>query len=547
MHPGAIAAVDPNGAAVITSGQTLTFAELDERSARLANLFRSRGLSRGETVAFIVENHPRFLELTWAAQRSGLFYTAVNSHLTPAEAGYILSDCGATLLVTTTAMVPMVRAMDPADLAKVTSRLLIGDEKPGFESYEQALESMLTSAVSDEVEGDFMLYSSGTTGRPKGVRRPLSYAPMGQGPGGPVPMLQSMGMGAGDIYLCPAPLYHAAPMAWSMAAHRLGATVVVMERFDPEECLSLIEKFAVTHAQFVPTMFIRMLKLPAKVRARYDTSSLRGVVHAAAPCPVDVKRAMIEWWGPIISEFYSATEGLGGTWITSEEWLAHPGSVGRAAMGEAHILDESGDPLPTGEVGAIWFSGGSAFEYHNDPQKTADAHNDSGWSTVGDVGYLNENGYLYLTDRKSFMIISGGVNIYPQEIENVLLSHPAVMDAGVIGLPHEEMGQEVMAVVQPLDFDDADRMLADELLAYCRAHLAGYKCPRSLVFESQLPRSESGKLYKRTLVDCFRQPDSSELLDAADGQGTSMRTRRYRAMTAAERSGVRDDAERRHQ
>ena len=349
------------------------------------------------------------------------------------------------------------------------------------------------------MEGDFLLYSSGTTGRPKGIKRPLTLAPLGQGRPAAVPFLRALGFAAGDVYLCPAPLYHAAPLAWSMAAQRLGGTVVVMERFDPVEALALIERHRVTHGQFVPTMFVRMLKLPDAERTAYDVSSLKAVVHAAAPCPVEVKQAMIDWWGPIVSEYYSATEGIGATFITAPEWLTHTGTVGKAMLGVAHILDDDGNELPAGEIGTVWFSGGYDFTYHNDPQKTAEAKDTRGYSTVGDVGYLDEEGYLYLTDRKAFMIISGGVNIYPQEAENVLINHPKVLDVGVIGVPDAEMGEAVKAVVQPVNWDDAGPELEAELIEYCRAHIAAYKCPRSVDFDPELPRLDTGKLYKKQL------------------------------------------------
>ena len=340
---------------------------------------------------------------------------------------------------------------------------MLGGDLDGWERYETAVDGQPSTPIGDEMEGDFLLYSSGTTGRPKGIKRPLTLAPLGQGPPGAVPFLQALGFHAGDVYLCPAPLYHAAPLAWSMGAHRLGGTVVVMERFDPVEALAIIEKYRVTHAQFVPTMFVRMLKLPDAERARFDVSSLKAVVHAAAPCPVEVKQAMIDWWGPIVSEYYSATEGIGATFVTAPEWLAHKGTVGKAMLGVAHILDDEGNELPAGEVGTVWFSGGYDFDYHNDPAKTAEAKNGRGYSTVGDVGYLDEDGYLYLTDRKAFMIISGGVNIYPQEAENVLINHPQVLDVGVIGVPDPDMGEAVKAVVQPVRWEDAGPELEAEL------------------------------------------------------------------------------------
>jgi fatty-acyl-CoA synthase len=318
-----------------------------------------------------------------------------------------------------------------------------------------------------------------------------------------------MGMRDGDVYLSPAPLYHAAPLAWSMGSHRLGSTVVVMDRFDAAEALRAIHHHAVSHAQFVPTMFIRMLKLPATVREPAHLASLRAAVHAAAPCPIEVKRQMIEWWGPKIFEYYSSTEGAGATFIDSHEWLEHPGSVGKAIVGSVHIIDEHGRELPAGTVGTIWFEGGPPFEYHNDPVKTAGAINEKGWATMGDVGFLDQEGYLYLTDRKAFTIISGGVNIYPQEIENLLAHHPKVMDVAVVGVPNEEFGEEVKAVVQPVDWPEAGEALEEELIRFCRERLAAYKCPRSVDFERELPRLDTGKLYKRALRDRYWHRDQA--------------------------------------
>jgi long-chain acyl-CoA synthetase len=502
MHLGAIAARAPGRAAIVMggSGSTITFRELDMRANRLAQLFRRRGLERGATVAIILENNPRFLEVAWAAQRAGLYYTAINSHLTAEEAAYIVDDCGADLLVSSSQLATVAAGVDGR---RVRHRLMVDGVVEGWEPYEAAVEALPVTPLADECEGDFMLYSSGTTGRPKGIRRPLIYPPMGEGLPGAVPFLEALGMKEGDIYLCPAPLYHAAPLAWSIGSHRLGCSVVVMERFDPMEALALIERYRVTHVQLVPTMFVRMLKVPEPERTKYDLSSLRAAVHAAAPCPVEVKRQMIEWWGPIISEFYSATEGMGATFITAADWLAHPGSVGRPMLGRAYILDDEGNELGSGQIGTVWFSGGSEFEYHNDPEKTAAIKDSKGRVSVGDVGYLDEQGYLYLTDRKTFMIISGGVNIYPQEAENVLVTHPKVMDAAVLGVPNAEMGEEVKAVVQPVLWSDAGPDLEAELLDFCRQHLASYKCPRSIDFEPELPRLDSGKLYKRVLRERY--------------------------------------------
>ncbi len=505
MHPGEIARLAPDRPAVVMggTGEAITFRELDERSRSLAQLFRARGLERGATIAILLENNMRFLEVAWAAQRSGLYYTAINWHLTTDEAAYIVRDCGAAALVSSHRLAPLATTLTAEVVPDVRYRLMVDGAEGSWESYEDALATQPAEPIADECEGDFMLYSSGTTGRPKGIQRPLTFPPMGQGLPGAVPFLRALGLEDGGVYLCPAPLYHAAPLAWSTAAHRLGATVVVMERFDPVQALTLIERHRITHAQFVPTMFVRMLKLPEADRLRYDHSSLRSVVHAAAPCPVEVKRQMITWWGPIVSEYYSATEGIGATFITAPEWLAHPGSVGKPMLGIAHVLDDGGDEVGSGEIGAIWFEGGLPFEYHNDPDTTASTMNEKGWATVGDVGYVDDDGYLYLTDRKSFMIISGGVNIYPQEIENLLVTHPKVMDVAVIGVPNDDLGEEVKAVVQPADWDDAGPALGQELVELCRSQLAAYKCPRSVDFEPELPRLDTGKLYKRLLRDRY--------------------------------------------
>lgn len=499
MHLGATAAAHPDRAAVIMGrGDTVAYRDLDRRSTQVAHLLRARGVGRGDTIAILVENQARFLEMTWAAQRSGLYFTAINTHLLPAEAAYIVADCGASVVISSAACAATAEAL-PAVARDVRTWLMADGAIDGWEPYETRVAEHGDEPLEGEVEGDFMLYSSGTTGLPKGIRRPLTFAPMGQGPTGAVMLLQFLGIGAGDVFLCPAPLYHTAPLAWSMACHRLGATVVVMERFDAEHALRLIEQHQVTHGLFVPTMFVRMLKLPEPVRDGFDLSSLRGVIHAAAPCPTDVKRAMIDWWGPKVNELYSSTEGAGITWITSEEWLTRPGSVGKPLLGTPHILDDTGAALPPGRTGTIWFEGAAPFAYHNDPARTADAFDDAGRATVGDVGHLDEDGYLYLTDRKAFMIISGGVNIYPQEAEDVLVMHPDVLDVAVIGVPDADLGEQVKAVVQPIAWPVTDPALEDTLLAYCRDRLSPYKCPRSVDFVAELPRTEAGKLVKRQL------------------------------------------------
>jgi acyl-CoA synthetase (AMP-forming)/AMP-acid ligase II len=370
----------------------------------------------------------------------------------------------------------------------------------GYESWEAATAALPQSPIADEAEGAAMLYSSGTTGYPKGVKKPLPEEPFGAAPA--VNVLSALyGATADSVYLSPAPLYHAAPLNFSMSCLRQGTQVVVMEHFEPEAALRFIEQYRATHSQWVPTMFVRMLKLPEEVRAQYDLSSLRCAIHAAAPCPIPIKEDMIEWWGPVLYEYYAGTEGNGFVQLNSAEWLAHKGSVGRPLNCELHICDDDGNELPVGESGTIYFGGGGQFEYHNDPDKTAGSRHPKGWTTLGDVGYVDEDGYLYLTDRKHFMIISGGVNIYPQEAENVLITHPAVMDVAVFGVPNEEFGEEVKAVVQPRDLSAAGPELAHELLTYCRERLSHIKCPRSVDFRAELPRHPTGKLYKRLLKD----------------------------------------------
>ncbi|MFC5747912.1 acyl-CoA synthetase [Actinomadura rugatobispora] len=506
MYPGTFARSSPALPAVVMggSGEVVTYRDLDARSNRVAHLLRRQGLRPGDALAVLSGNRPEVFDLAWAAQRAGLQLTMVNHHLTPEESAYIAGDSGAKVVVMTRELAGTASALTPEALPGIERRLMIGGTVPGWEAYEEAVRDLPDTPIPDECEGDIMLYSSGTTGRPKGIRREVSAAPMGTYPDVPGHWLrETLGMLPGDVYLCPAPLYHAAPLAWSMACHRTGSTVVVMERFDAEEALRLIERHRVTHGQWVPTMFVRMLKLPERIRRRYDLSSLRWAVHAGAPCPVPVKRRMIEWWGPVLYEFYSATEGIGATAITSEEWLRRPGSVGRPLMGRPHILDERGRELPPGEVGVIWFEGGTPFEYRGDPGKTAAATDRRGWRTVGDMGRLDDDGHLYLTDRAINMIISGGVNIYPQEVEDVLVEHPDVADAAVLGVPDAEMGEQVKAVVQLEEGGPADGGTAARLFEHCRAHLAGYKCPRSIEFTGEPLRTPAGKIRKEPLKRRF--------------------------------------------
>jgi acyl-CoA synthetase (AMP-forming)/AMP-acid ligase II len=502
QFPGAYAASTPDKPAYImaATGEVVTYGELDAAANRLSRVFHDLGLRPGDHVAFCLENHPRYLEIAWGAHYAGLVYTACSSRLTSNELAYIINDCGAKAYVTSKYKADQAAEI-VADTPNVQLRLMVDGTVPGYESYEAAVAAQPAEPLPDRREGVDMLYSSGTTGRPKGVRTPVPDAALGEGLS-LVPLVTMLfGFDGESTYLSPAPLYHAAPLRFSMTMHRLGGTAVIMEHFDAEEFLTLVERYRVTCTQVVPTMFIRMLKLPEETRTRYDLSSLRSAVHAAAPCPVEVKRQIIEWWGPIVHEYYAGTEGNGFVYCNSADWLAHPGTVGRAILGTLRIVGDDGEELPPGEPGTIYFEGGATFEYHNDAEKTASSRNDKGWSTLGDVGYLDGEGFLYLTDRKAFMIISGGVNIYPQEAENVLISHPKVVDVAVFGVPNADFGEEVKAVVQPADLAAAGPDLERELITYCRSQLADIKCPRTVDFRAELPRHPTGKLYKRLLKD----------------------------------------------
>jgi long-chain acyl-CoA synthetase len=514
MHPSIHAQTQPDRAAIIMagSGETISFAELDRRSNQVAQLLRSRGIGIGDTVALCLENHPWFLCLTWGFQRAGVHYVGVSSRLTPPEIAYILDDSGAKLLFGSAYLAEQLDAV--AALAPAVPQLRL--DSPGPLSAEAALAAMPATPIADQRAGVDMLYSSGTTGRPKGVKIPLPEDPAIDQANALVGLtMMAFGIKPDSVYLSPAPLYHAAPLRWSMTIQKLGGTVVVMEKFDPESALATIERYRITDSQFVPTHFVRMLKLPEEVRRKYDTSSLKCAIHAAAPCPVPVKQAMIAWWGPVLYEYYAGTEGNGFTFVTSAEWLERPGTVGRALTGIVHVCDEAGNEVPRGTEGQIFFEpteGMVPFEYHNDPDKTRDARNQHGWTSLGDVGYEDDDGYVFLTDRKSFMIIAGGVNIYPQEIENLLVTHPKVADAAVIGAPDADLGERVVAVVQPLDMAAAGPELADELLAYLAPQLSRVKLPRQIDFREQLPRELTGKLYKRLLRDEYKSA-----YDAAHG------------------------------
>jgi long-chain acyl-CoA synthetase len=487
------------------SGETITYRQLDERSNRLAHLLRAVGLKRGDHYAVFMENNSRFIECSAAGERAGLYYTTVNSYLTPGELAYIVNNSQSKVLIASEARRETALAA-LAECPSVELCLIVDGAGHGsrIQNLDEATAPFPATPIPDESLGGAMLYSSGTTGRPKGVLRPAPDQPPSQ----PLPLFYGLTkiwrFREGQVYLSPAPLYHSAPLVGVALTIRLGGTAVVMEHFDPEEFLVLAERRRATHTQLVPTMFSRMLKLPEATRRRYDLSALEVAIHAAAPCPVPVKEAMIDWWGPIIFEYYGATEGMGFTACDTPEWQAHRGTVGRVLAGELHVLDEAMNPTPPGEPGTLWFKMASPFEYFQDPAKTAETRSpDGSMATVGDVGYVDADGFVYLTDRATFMIISGGVNIYPQECENLLITHPKVADAAVFGVPNEDLGEEVKAVVQPMPDVEPGPDLAAELIAFCREHLAGVKCPRSVDFDPELPRLPTGKLYKRILRDRY--------------------------------------------
>lgn len=487
-----------------STGESVSYREYEARTNQLSHLLRAHGLERLDHYSIFMENNARYIECCGAGERSGLYYTCINHYLQADELAYILTNSESKLLIVSADKLP-VAEIALRDAPNVTLCLVVGGDAHGdaFRNYEEALGAYPKTPIADESLGTSMLYSSGTTGRPKGILRPLPL----QAPADALPLykfLSDLWRYREDmIYLSPAPLYHSAPQAAVGLTIRHGGTVVIMERFDAETYLGLVKRHQVTHSQLVPTMFGRLLKLPDEIKARADLRSLEIAIHAAAPCPMKIKEAMIEWWGPIIHEYYGATEGLGFAALDSKEWLANKGSVGRVILGELHVLDEQGEPVPDGDAGELWFKSGSEFSYFNNAQKTEEATSADGtMHTVGDVGYVKD-GYLYLTDRSSFMIISGGVNIYPQEIEDLLISHPKLTDAAVFGVPNEDLGEEVKAVVQVNEALAPTQELAAELMAYCADHLSRQKCPRSIDFEAQLPRLPTGKLYKRLLKDRY--------------------------------------------
>jgi long-chain acyl-CoA synthetase len=507
MYTGKHARLRPLQPAFImaSTGEAVSYAELEARNNRLAHLFRKRGLKRLDHYAIFMENNSRYLECCGAGERAGLYFTCVNSYLTASELAYIVNNSESRILITSRAKLEVAReALKQCPKVELCIVVDGRGESDRIIGLEEATRGLPKTPISDESIGTAMLYSSGTTGRPKGIVRPLQEQPPSQ----QMPLFDFLHKlwqyREGMIYLSPAPLYHSAPQAAVNLTIRSGGTAIIMESFDPEHYLELVEKWGVTHSQLVPTMFSRLLKLPEAARRRHDLSSLEIAIHAAAPCPAAVKDDMIKWWGPIIHEYYGATEGLGFTACNTAEWLAHRGTVGRVLLGDLHILDENMKACPKGTPGTVWFKTASPFEYFNDPNKTSEARSpDGSMSTVGDVGYVDDDGFLYLTDRATFMIISGGVNIYPQECENLLITHPKIADAAVFGVPNPDLGEEVKAVVQPMPGVSPCADLADELIAFCSQSLSRQKVPRSIDFEAELPRLPTGKLYKRLLRDRY--------------------------------------------
>jgi long-chain acyl-CoA synthetase len=498
--PDEHAARAPTRAAYVmaASGEVITYATLAERSRRGARLMRELGVGAGDHIAMLMENHPRLLEVAWAAQRAGIRYTPMPYRAPAAECAYFLSDCGARLLITTQACREVAQAARDEVNPAIPILQVDGSPTPP-EDYLARAATHPPERLDDEQEGADFLYSGGTTGRPKGIVLDRPHTPIGTPPGFAELLSEVFGFDEDTVLCAPAPLYHSAPLRFAMTVHRAGGTAVIVERFDAARLLETIERHRVTHLKLVPTMFQRLLALPDEVRERADVTSLRVVVHAAAPCPPSVKRAMIDWLGPIVHEFYSCTENYLFTHVTSQEWLQRPETVGRPLSGTPHVLDDDGHELPAGEIGTLWSEGGRQFAYHNSPEKTAAAYNDRGWTTVGDLGRIDQDGYVYLVDRSTDLILTGGINVYPREIEDVLITHPDVVDVAVFGVPSERFGEEIKAIVQPRTSDAANGALAAALAELCRTQLSPYKCPASFAFRNELPRSPTGKLLKRHL------------------------------------------------
>ena len=505
FHPRAHAEKTPEKPAYIMAdtGEVVTFGQLEENVNQCSHFFRDLGLRYEDHICILMENNSRFLEIVLAAQVAGLYYSTISAYLKPSEIEYIINDSTSKVLVTSYEKREVIEGLldKCPNLEKI---VMVNGTVRDFMSYEDEIAKYPKTPIPICNPGRDMLYSSGTTGRPKGVVATTEEEiKFGELHDSVAILIMLYNISEETVYLSTAPLYHAAPLRFCVWVLSSGGTVVVMKKYDSFQALSLIEKYKITHSQWVPTMFIRMLKLPEAQRNRFDLSSLQLAIHAAAPCPVEVKEQMINWWGPILFEYYAGTEGNSFIAIGSEEWMTHKGSVGKCYIGTIHIMDEEGNELPVREPGTVYIEGGNTFEYHNDPDKTAGSRTAEGWNTIGDMGYVDEEGYLYLTDRKANMIISGGVNIYPQEVENLLVIHPKVMDAAVFGIPNEEFGEEVKAVIELFDFSESGPELEEELMKYCHDNLAKYKCPKSIDFIDELPRTPTGKLIKRLLKEKY--------------------------------------------
>jgi long-chain acyl-CoA synthetase len=505
----------PDKPAIISPGGHRTFGELNARCNQLARALRRRGLGAGDAVSLICGNRPGFGEAMQTVLRSGLRLTPINCHLRAQEAAYIIEDCDAKALIADYRFAELCSAA-VTDNSFCSVRLAVGGQIDTFEDYEASLNAEDPSDISDPVLGSRMMYTSGTTGRPKGVHRsePIEAgSPAASAAATAAAGFLSFAPDGSDMNLCTGPLYHSAVITQSLNAPlAAGVGTVLMERWDAEEALRLIERHRITHTHMVPTMFHRLLSLPEDTRTKYDISSLRSVVHGAAPCPVSVKRRMIDWFGPIIWEYFGATEGGGGSVVDSQTWLEHPGTVGRPIVqDQVKIGDPDGNELPIEEVGLVFVKAPERgrFAYYKDPEKTASAYRGE-YFTLGDVGFLDREGYLYLTDRSANLIISGGVNIYPAEVDAVLLEHPAVSDAATIGIPDAEWGEQIRAVVQLQSGWQPSDELATELVDFCKRHLARFKCPRSIDFVDELPRQDNGKIYKHLLRDQYRMRAAQE-------------------------------------
>ncbi len=504
MYPQTYAKEFPDKPAFIMgkSGEVVTYGQLDRVSNKGAHLFRQLGLQTGDCMAIYMENRVDFMQIAWAAYRAGLYIALIATHLKTDEVKYILENSDSKVMVTSRKLADIAREASAGSI-KAEHSFCVDGVLAGMKDWRSAVQPLPDTPIADESRGQEMLYTSGTTGRPKGVKVPLAKEGFVKRAPDMEIYIKVWGFGKETVYLSPGPLYHAAPFRTTLMVMFAGGTNIIMEKFDAEDYLRLVEKHKVTMSQVVPTMFVRMLALDNKTRNKYHLSSLRQIIHSAAPCPIEIKERMLDWLGMIISEGYGGSEGVGATTINSQEWVAHKGSVGRAVFGKIHILDDDGNECAPDNIGHIYFETQRPFEYHNDPEKTKRAHSRKGYISCGDIGYVDEAGYLYLTDRKDHMIISGGVNIYPAEIENVLIMHPNVMDVAVFGVPDDDFGECVLAVIELLKGVAPSEELAEELIDYCRSKLSKIKSPKNIEFIDELPRTSAGKLRKHELKERY--------------------------------------------